>query len=262
MLEILYRIYEVPSESEKQRNMESANSFGMYSISKAENVEIAMDCLICESRERFKEIIRSQYENIAFKFSRKMKEGDLYCVIIGENCYDTEKYFNKVKFKCDCCGSEIETYIKKKICFSDWEIRDKFYNIEEYQDKAFCSERCKEIYTVRELRKIKPDGEHEFFIQRDMFTENVSGYIYKITKKTTGEFYIGQTKYAPIFRWGQHLKTDRFPISDIENYKFETLYIVPCDENILLVEKDYITRYASEFPKLCLNVIHNSGAEA
>lgn len=75
-----------------------------------------------------------------------------------------------------------------------------------------------------------------------MFTEDISGYIYKISKKSTGEFYIGQTMYAPVFRWGQHLKTERFPIKNITDYKFEVIEIVPKTENILEREKYYIQK--------------------
>ena len=39
------------------------------------------------------------------------------------------------------------------------------------------------------------------WISISQFTNNdIAGYIYKITKKSTGEFYIGQTIHIPIFR--------------------------------------------------------------
>lgn len=88
-----------------------------------------------------------------------------------------------------------------------------------------------------------------------MFTEKVSGYIYKITKKSTGEFYVGQTIYAPVFRWGQHLKTDRFPIKDIIDYQFEVIEIVPQSENILEREKFHIQRCYRENPEKSLNIM-------
>lgn len=87
-----------------------------------------------------------------------------------------------------------------------------------------------------------------------MFTEDIAGYIYKISKKSTGEFYIGQTMYAPVFRWGQHLKTNRFPIKDITDYKFEVIEIVPRTENILEREKYYIQKYYRENPEKSLNI--------
>lgn len=98
MLEIIYRIYEVADDETAAKNRKKDIDFGLYSsISKAQNIELLMDCLICDNREQFKDIIKGQYgENIAFRYSRKLKAGDLYCIIIGEHCYNTERYFNKV----------------------------------------------------------------------------------------------------------------------------------------------------------------------
>lgn len=261
MLEVIYRIYEVADEETAAQNLKSDTNFGFYSsTSKACNIELLMDCLVCDSREQFKEIIKSEYgENIAFRYSKKLKAGDLYCIIIGEHCYNTEKYFNKITYKCDCCGATIETYYSKPIAFSDYEIFNSFYCIEEYKEKRFCSNRCKDIYEVRERKRLKPDGEQEFYISKDMFTEDIAGYIYKISKKSTGEFYVGQTRYAPVFRWGQHLKTERFPIDNITDYKFEVIEIVPRSENILEREKHWIQTLYMENPEKSLNISCTKG---
>ena len=65
---------------------------------------------------------------------------------------------------------------------------------------------------------------------------------------------MGQTQYAPVFRWGHHLKTERFPISGILDYKFEVLEIVPKGENILEREKHYIQLLYRENPEKSLNI--------
>ena len=66
---------------------------------------------------------------------------------------------------------------------------------------------------------------------------------------------MGQTKYIPIFRWGQHLKTDRFKINNIEDYRFEVLEVVK-DRNILSEREAYwINEKKSKNPKLSLNVV-------
>lgn len=256
MLEIIYRIYEVADEETAERNRKMDCNFGLWSsTSKAANIELLMDCLICDSREQFKEIIKSEYgENIAFRYSKKLNAGDLYCIIIGEHCYNTEKFFNKITFKCDYCGATIETYFSKLISFSDWEIKHDLFGIEEYKQKHFCSDRCKDSYEQKERKHLNPDDEKEFWVSRDMFTEDITGYIYKISKKSTGEFYVGQTIYAPIFRWGQHLKTPRFPIANITDYKFEVLEIVKKGENILEIEKHYIQMLYKENPEKSLNI--------
>ena len=92
-----------------------------------------------------------------------------------------------------------------------------------------------------------------------MFTEQVAGYIYLITKKTTGEFYVGQTIYAPVFRWAQHLKTERFNIKGILDYQFEVIEIVPKGENILEREKYWIQKKYKENPAKSLNIMQTAG---
>lgn len=185
MLEILYRIYQVADEEAAKTNIEKDLDFGLFSsTSKAQNIELLMDCIVCDSRDPFKSIIRDQYgEKIPFRYSKNLQPGDIYCVIIGEHCYNTERYFNKITFTCDCCGAKVETYYGKPICLADYEIRQRLYNIATYYDKRFCSNRCKEAYLDNERSKIKPPEDSEFYITKDMFTENISGYIYKITKK-------------------------------------------------------------------------------
>lgn len=261
MLEIIYRIYEVADEETVIQNIAKDEAFGLYSsISKSRNNELLMDCMLCDSRDHFKQVIKDTWgKNTAFKYSKKLSVGDLYCIIIGEHCYTTERYFNKIICTCDCCGTTIKTYYGKPICYDDYEIKRDFYNIKDYATKRFCSHRCKQIHKEDTLHNLKPRDKQEFFVTRDMFTEKVAGYIYKITKKETGEFYIGQTIYAPVFRWGQHLKTDRFPIKNITDYQFEVIEIVPEHENILDREKYYIQKYYNENPSKSLNIMctHN-----
>ena len=256
MLEIIYRIYEVADEETAQKNLESGIEFGLYSsTSKSQNIELLMDCMICDSREQFKDIIRSEYgDKIAFRYSQKLTPGDLYCIIIGEHCYNTERYFNKVKYQCDHCGADVETYLGKPIGFDSVEIKLHLCGIQEYSYKRFCSFNCKRDFLQMEESRIKPTGDEEFYVSKDMFTEKIAGYIYKITKKSTGQFYVGQTQYAPVFRWGQHLKTERFPIADIVDYQFEVIEIVPNGENILEREKYWIRKMYDENPDKSLNI--------
>ena len=143
MLEVLYRIYEVPSEEEKERNRELDNSFGFYSsTSKAENNELLMDCILCESRDQFKEIIKSAYgDNIGFRYSKKLKEGDLYCIIIGEHAYNAERYFSKVEYECSCCGNKVSTVLGYDVRFENYTLSNYLYNGEEYKRMRFCSNR-------------------------------------------------------------------------------------------------------------------------
>ncbi len=254
MIEVVYRIYQVKDLSS---NTESEyENFG-ESLSKQNSIELTMDCMICDNRDQFKSIIRSTYgETIPFRFSRSLPPGSIYCIIIGEHCYNTEKYFNRIEYLCDFCGAHVTTYGNAHITLGPYEIKNQLcnINIELYSKKRFCSNKCKHRFIEFEASKLQIHDDTHFYVTKDMFTRNISGYIYKITKKSTGEFYVGQTQYAPIFRWGEHLKTSRFPIENIPDYLFEVLEIVPSSENILDREKYYIQLNYNANPSKCLNI--------
>ena len=259
MLEVIYRIYQV---ADKEKEPEK----GCYFWGVSSNIELTMDCKICESRDHFKELIREEYgSDIAFRNSKKLNTGDLYCIIIGEHCWNTERYFNRIEYTCACCGCKVTGYIDKSHRIEDYEIRNKLCNqLDKYSDLRFCSYKCHEHFLERERQKCLDNGLiDESFITKDSYSYNgISGYIYKITKKTTGEFYIGQTIYAPIFRWGQHLKTDRFNIKGITDYQFEVIEVVPKDLNILEREKYYIQKYYKENPEKSLNIMCTANIDA
>ena len=256
MLEILYRIYEVADEETAKKNIEQDTNIYLYSSeSKARNIELLMDCMIAESRDAFKEAIKQYWgKDTAFRYTKNMKPGQIYCIIIGEHCYNGEKYFRKTEYDCDFCGTHVTSYGGYSVTLSDSEIKYDLFNLFEFKSKRFCCVNCKINYKTQQARTLKPDEDTHFYVTRDMFTEKISGYIYKITKKATSEFYVGQTMYAPMFRWAEHMKTERFPISDIQDYVFEVLEIVPDGENILEREKYWIQKLYKENPSLSLNI--------
>lgn len=259
MVEILYRIYEV-TDKEKQL-LENRDAFFV-----PHNIELTMDCKVCESREHFKELIKEEYgDNIVFRNSKKLNIGDLYCVIIGEHCYNTERYFNRIEYTCACCGCKVVGFINNSFRLENWEIKNELCNqIDKYGDLRFCSYKCKEHFIRKERQKCLADGlvDESFITREDFKRDDIAGYIYKISKKSTGEFYIGQTKYLPIFRWGQHLKTDRFDMKGILDYQFEVIEIVPIIENILERETYYIRKYYNENPEKSLNIMCTANLDA
>lgn len=167
MLEIIYRIYEVAEEEEAKRNLEKERDFGVYSsISKTVNNELVMDCLVCESREQFKEIIKSQYgEDIAFRYSKKLSAGALYCIIIGEHCFNTNRYFNKITFTCDCCGATVSTYYGKPICFSDYELHNTLFSLEEYSKKRSVATLVKNNILKKNVQNYHPTQKRNTSLQ-------------------------------------------------------------------------------------------------
>lgn len=266
MLEILYRIYRTLSEDERKEKLSNENSFSMFSsYSNLNNEELCMDCFLCENREDFKEYIKSIYgKDVKFANSKKYPPNTIYCIIIGEHCYNAQRYFNRIEYECDFCHCKVSGYIDNKVTIDNYELRDELANqYDKYKDKKFCSWKCKDAYIEIEKSKIcDEDIAFNQFITRDMFTNNnLAGYIYKITKKSTGEFYIGQTVYVPIFRWGQHLKTERFDIKNILDYKFEVIELVKKNENILEREKYWIQKYYKENPSLSLNIMQTANID-
>ena len=263
MLEILYRVYRVLTDEERAEKLNADNSFSMFgSYSNMNNEELCMDCFICETREDFKEHIRAIYgKDTKFVNSKKYAPNTIYCIIIGEHCYNAEKYFNRIEFECDFCHSIVKGYVDSKITIDNYELKNELANqFELYKNKKFCSHKCKNAFIEIEKSKFcDEDIALNSFITRDMFTNNnLAGYIYKITKKSTNEFYVGQTVYVPIFRWGQHLKTERFDIKNILDYKFEVIELVPKNENILEREKYWIQKLYKEQPNLSLNIMQTA----
>ena len=263
MLEILYRIYKVAENDEVPNENQLC---GFYeSISKTKNIELTMDCMLCETRDDFKNVIRDLYgKNVRFAYSRKLEVGDIYCIIIGEHCWNSEKYFTRYDFECDNCHTKCVGYVNKPYIIDSMTISFNLLNqVDKYKDKKFCCRQCLDRFIATEEQKIanESDGLNVWVNHGGFKDKKIAGYIYKITKKSTGGFYIGQTIYEPMFRWAQHLSTDRFKIDNILDYQYETIEIVPYGENILEREKYWIQKYYKENPNLSLNISQTKNIE-
>jgi len=255
-LNFIYRIYEV----------------NIGKIKRSDSI-LNQEVMIAESREAFKENIRLLYPNIKFANNGKLKDGDIYCITISDNCYNPENYLTILEFECSHCK---KTFKSNQKLLHKYQGTYEFRNnnilpeiLNNYQtyitDLCFCSKTC-ELEHKQDIIKMLEDesalkyADDDFipdvFITKDTFTSSSrGGYIYKITKKSTSEFYIGQTAYIPIFRWGQHLLTERFSIHNISDYIFEIIEVVE-DRKILRDRETYwITRYNDEFPDLILNIV-------
>lgn len=259
-LEILYRIYQVKDpEAEEVKHIDD---YSFCSLSQRNSIEVAEDVMICETRESFKESIRDLYgKEIKFAYSRKYTPGTIYCIIVGEHCFTPDRYFNKIEYACSYCGCKVHGYVNSPYVIRDYELRRDLCNQKKYENDKFCSQLCKDRFIEKERQKCLDDGcIDESFIERSSFSRaGITGYIYKISKRSTGEFYIGQTIYVPIFRWGQHLKTTRFDISGILDYIFEVIEVVKDGDNILEREKYWIQKYYKECPEKSLNISCTAG---
>ena len=266
MLEIVYRIYEIVE-------VDARLKYSFYHLTDDEEpnlvkdkVELSMDICICESREQFKQLIGEMYPGIKFANNKSLPLGSTLCIIIGEHAWEEtkERYFNKKEYVCSECQSKVTTYVNSEIKCSgyDFSLLEK-RNID-YSNKLFCSNRCKSNYVERERERIKNETDNEGeWITKESFTNpnRVIGYIYKITKRSTREFYVGQTIYVPIFRWGQHLNTTRFSLDNIADYMFEVIELVYDGTIILEREKYWIQKMYKENPRLSLNISNTANVD-
>lgn len=258
-MEIIYRVYEI---------VEDDNSYFFGNGDKGKNTKcLDQTICICESRKHFKEIMTDMYapKKVHFANRNNLDVGEIYICIISEKCYDTEKYFVVNDYKCNCCGKDFKNNEKLLV-----KMRDNYrfssccnvlYNKEEKEinNMVFCSIHCMKIKQNEIIERYKKFNEEndlmpDSFVSKENFYGYNRGYIYMITKKSTNEFYVGQTKYAPIFRWGQHLLTERFKIDNIVDYKFEVLETFQRD---MLNEREayWINKKRDENPSLSLNIV-------
>ena len=254
-MNIIYRVYEKGE----------INEWGVRN-----DIILNQEVCMCNSRDHFKEIVRSLYgPNIAFKNSKNLLAGEPYVIIISEDCYDAEKYISVMNYTCTQCGKEFTALQKSLIKLGSYNLSvlsrlcPELYQkrASELENMVFCCPTCREkkFSEIREeFAKYSDENDlipETYITQETFLSEFSSGYIYKITKKSTGEFYVGQTKYNPIFRWGQHLTTCRFDVKHMDDYMFEVLEIVKNDPTVLRVREAYwIERERAKCPEKSLNI--------
>lgn len=262
-MNFIYRIYQVETYEDKT-----------YNVLKRCDIILNQEVMITESRDTFKENIKSLYPNIKFANNRKLKDGDIYCIIISDSCYNTEEYTSLTEHECGHCHKIFKSspkllnrYYSKYIFKTDTVLSEVLDNYESFiKDLRFCSKKCEEDHKPEILKMLEEATAAKYtddnfipdvFISKSTFDSDayVDGYIYKISKKSTGEFYVGQTKFVPIFRWGQHLLTERFTINNISDYVFEILEVVNDKKLLNQREAYWINKCRDKNPELSLNIL-------
>lgn len=245
----VYRIYEACDEKEKTYN------YGIFD-SEVNRKLIDSGYIFAKDREQFKEIVKQTYPNINFGRKKNAPIGFQYCSVVYHSKCDSDKRNSQIlNYKCDYCGKEVfndvfsTSYNLYRTC--------QYIGFGKKTDSKYyyCSQECKDKH-CEDLKKEEQEknGNNyvDEFITKESFSSFSDGFIYKISKKSTGEFYIGQTRYVPIFRWGQHLKTERFDIKNINDYVFEVIEV--CDkEKLNERESHYINLYKDD--PLNLNIV-------
>lgn len=252
-MNIIYRIYR-----EVERN-------SYYSLPEL----VLQDVMMCNSKEEFKEAIKLTYgDDIKFKHTKGLNPGDLFVSIISYDCYNAQEYVSVQEYKCAYCGKTFKTNKHSLITFNVYNNLSQICS-SLYSEKAnelehntyYCCETCKSKHYSDLVDEFKEYAkEHDLIPNEWVIRENertyAAGYIYMISKRSTKEFYVGQTNSVPMFRWVQHLKTDRFDIKNITDYIFEVLEVV---KDIALLnnrEAYWIQKKYEENPELCLNIVH------
>ena len=247
----------------------------IYRINKInENYEkeiISQDVMLVDSREEFKEAIRLTFgDNIKFRATEDMQPNSIYIQIISYDCYNAEEYLILQDYVCACCNKPFKAHKHSLITFtSGWwlkQICEPLFNAREQElsSLVYCSLKCK--YKHEEDLKLEflqygkdNDLLSNEWVSRYAFDEKYitgKGYIYLITKKSTGEWYVGQTNSIPMFRWVQHLKTDRFNVENIIDYRYEILEEVNDLTQLNEREAYWINFYYKNVDKdKCLNKI-------
>lgn len=256
-MNIIYRIYKVTGEKD---NWYSCNT-----------KMITQDVMMVNSKEEFKEAMKLTFgEDLKFKNTKGLEPGDIFCSIISYNCYNAEEYVSLQEYKCSCCGRTFKTNshsliqlrytdFLKRICPPLYEEK----KLELESNTFYCSRDCQENHRhileneFREYAKKNDIVSDEWASREDRFLGSfASGYIYMITKRSTKEFYVGKTNAVPMFRWVQHLKTERFYIDNIADYVFEILEVVKNKTSLNSREAYWIQKKYDENPELCLNIVH------
>lgn len=230
------------------------------------NEIIAQDVIEVKEKDDFKNAIKLIYgDDIKFKNTKNVKEGDLFISIISYDCNNPEDYLNTMKCTCDYYKKEFITRQIKMKKFHSYEL-DRLFKLNpelfekykfELESNIFCSSNCL-TYSYCKYEKlfyddyVEKNGFINTWVNRESSFKD-SGYIYMITKKSTQEFYVGKTNALPMFRWVQHLKTDRFSEENIVDYKFEILEV--CREKMTERETFWINKKYLENKEKCLNKI-------
>jgi hypothetical protein len=234
-----YRIYEVTTEEE------SVN-YSFYEDRVIRRKLIDNGYIIAKDRDEFKSILKETYPDINFGRKKDCDIGYKYVTVIYHNKYDIAKGYI-FDYECDNC--------KKRIYGDRFNLNTYLYNCSLWigvgkrtdEKYKFCCEKCKNEYEERlKAEETQKNGNMliDSYVDKNSWN-NEKGYIYKISKKSTGEFYIGQTRYTPIFRWGQHLLSERFDIKNIDDYIFEVIEKCPF-EKLNERESHYINLYKND----------------
>ena len=177
----------------------------------------------------------------------KLKNGDIYCIIISDNCYNIEEYLDIKEYECSHCKKIFKSSEKRvnKYYYTgmfkndniDKEILNEHIN--EIKNMRFCSKLCEleHMLTItsmlEEETNIKFNGDFtpDIFITKDTYSNNnnnnVIGYIYKISKKSTQEKSQGKQELYLYLGGGDNIYWPKdLILKNIGDYVFEIVEVI------------------------------------
>ena len=217
------------------------------------SVNILKDLVFAKDKKEVKKIMLEKYPQFfqngkIYEKESKDQAQFFYVLIYPLYNYEIEN-LNSGEWVCDGCGQKHENkYISPPKHYG----QDSKLNFCRPNDDIYSSnDKCLDLYMNKGVGE---DNQSELLHERSISRIFSEIYIYKITEKSTGKCYIGQTRNPPFFRWWNHLKHSRSPFglyfkkSKLENWSFEVLETMPentINKDALMRESEYILKYDS-----------------
>lgn len=185
--------------------------------------DLIKDSIQAENKIEAREKIKEEFEiDIPMRLKLKdVKPGDLLLKLYEHN----DQYFSQDFFEEKECV----------LCHKKFTMTEKYNLNKKFGSEKYCSIKCESI-------------EYE---KSDIYREYINEtnpVIYKITKISTNQVYIGQTCRSFTWRWWEHIKTQDFIIQDITDISFQIIETLPNDsDNSFILEREshWIKHYDS-----------------
>ncbi len=228
------RIYDYDKSDEDAYNKDpereidwSANAFQSYKGTLLDEYYLFGEGM---TREQAKKTVEER--SGVTKFAKPKKRGRVrYGYIMDSNEFYYNRFTKEIDGICFHCHHKIKGKAKDFPCTL---VNDeKVY---------FCSHECRSA-TYEDIRECHTEGEW----QSREAASGVYGYIYHIYNRKTNQHYIGQTVYAPFFRWQEHFKAGLK--GNITDLVFETIteVRVQSQEYLNSIEAWWIKKYIEDY---------------
>lgn len=159
-------------------------------------------------RDEAKQLVIDRYctnTSNELKFAKPKKKNGVYAIVMESEKYWYDRFYATLDTFCFWCTKRIKgkacEFPRAYIGESDhYKSRDEIFT-DLTQTAYFCNTSCK--YKFDNSQR---GNEGEFQIKEAGCNGDVFGYIYLIYNRAEDQYYIGQTRFMPFFRWQEHVK--------------------------------------------------------